>query len=120
MMLYALLLAPRYAVLRPQGTPAESKALIKITLSTRLVVFFTQCYSVVKNHPPSKASHLGGLNRAISLPSSALSKNQELPIERCLVCPKFGAKRPALLNRYRNLRWSLLMPNFRQWLVVGG
>jgi hypothetical protein len=82
MMLYALLLAPRYAVLRPQGTPAESKALIKITLSTRLVVFFTQCYSVVKNHPPSKASHLGGLSSyqlsAVSSQLSVKTKNSQL------------------------------------------
>ena len=43
----ALLIAP--AVLLTAKTPADSKALIKITLTTRLVV--TQCYSVVKDRP---------------------------------------------------------------------
>src|SRR5271157_3348546 len=40
-------------LLRTVEAPADSKALIKNTLSffdSRLVV--TQCYSVVKNHPP--------------------------------------------------------------------
>src|SRR5271165_5135626 len=40
-------------LLRTAEAPADSKALIKLTLSffdSRLVV--TQCYSVVKNHPP--------------------------------------------------------------------
>ena len=64
-------------VLRTVGAPAESKALIKLTLSfdSRLVV--TQCYSVVKNQsaifgvPPEWVEHF---------------------------CPKFGAKRPALVG----------------------
>ena len=68
-------------VLRTVGAPAESKALIKLTLSfdSRLVV--TQCYSVVKNQsaifgvPPGWVEHF---------------------------CPKFGAKRPALVGPLRN------------------
>ena len=64
-------------VLRTVGAPAESKALIKLTLKfdSRLVV--TQCYSVVKNQsaifgvPPEWVEHF---------------------------CPKFGAKRPALVG----------------------
>jgi hypothetical protein len=58
--------------LRTAEAPANSKALIKNTLSffnSRLVV--TQCYSVVKNHPPFMASHLGGLG--IAAQSSASS-----------------------------------------------
>ena len=57
------------AVLRTAEAPADSKALIKNTLSffnSRLVV--TQCYSVVKNHPPFTASHLGGLGFTCVLP----------------------------------------------------
>ena len=52
-----LLIAP--AVLRAAKTPADSKALIKITLTTRLVV--TQCYSVVKDRPALRRPTLGGL-----------------------------------------------------------
>jgi hypothetical protein len=94
MMLYALLLAPRCAVLRPQGTPAESKALIKITLSTRLVVIYPMLFSCQKSSalegvPPGWVGQLSAFSRQLSV------KTQELPIERCLVCPKFGAKRLA-------------------------
>jgi len=37
-------------LLRTVEAPADSKALIKLFLTLRLVI--TQCYSVVKNHPP--------------------------------------------------------------------
>src|SRR5450759_3277168 len=57
------------AVLRTAETPAESKALIK-HYSTRLVV--TQCYSVVKNRPALRRSHLGGF-RLTSAQSSTSS-----------------------------------------------
>jgi hypothetical protein len=66
------LLIASWRLLRTAEAPADSKALIKNTLSffdSRLVV--TQCYSVVKNHPPRKASHLGGLS--IAAQSSAPS-----------------------------------------------
>jgi hypothetical protein len=57
------------AVLQTAETPADSKALIK-HYSTRLVV--TQCYSVVKNRPALRRSHLGGF-RLTSAQSSAPS-----------------------------------------------
>jgi hypothetical protein len=44
-----LILLIASTVLLAAETPADSKALIKITLTTRLVV--TQCYSVVKYRP---------------------------------------------------------------------
>ena len=43
-----LIASPR--LLRTVEAPADSKALIKLFLTLRLVI--TQCYSVVKNHPP--------------------------------------------------------------------
>ncbi len=94
MMLYALLLAPRYAVLRPQGTPAESKALIKITLSTRLVVIYPMLFSCQKSSalegvPPGWVGQLSAFSRQLSV-------KPRTPTVCCLVCPKFGAKRLAL------------------------
>jgi len=66
-LVFLLIASPR--LLRTAEAPANSKALIKNTLSffnSRLVV--TQCYSVVKNHPPFTASHLGGLGFTCVLP----------------------------------------------------
>ena len=68
-MTFILLIAP--AVLLAAETPADSKALIKSLFTTRLVV--TQCYSVVKNHAASKASHLSGFEPITSAQSSAPS-----------------------------------------------
>jgi hypothetical protein len=73
-------------LLRTAEAPADSKALIKNTLSffdSRLVV--TQCYSVVKNHPPRTASHLSGIGHHLrsaqsSAPSDSLVTVTEMTV----------------------------------------
>ena len=112
---YALLLAPRYAVLRPQGTPAESKALIKITLSTRLVVIYPMLFSCQKSSalegvPPGWVGQLSVISRQLSVKP----RTEDLTLPRL---PK--VRRQATGSRYRIVRLSLLTPNLRQLSVVG-
>ena len=83
-LVFLLIASPR--LLRTAEAPADSKALIKNTLSffnSRLVV--TQCYSVVKNHPPC------------GVPPGWVGHH----------CPKFDAKQPVFDG-------LLLTPNLGQ------
>src|SRR5262249_39846551 len=118
LMMLSLCSSPPECGIAAAEIPAESKALIKLTLSySRLVVIYPMLFSCQKSSalegvPPGWVGQLSAFSRQLS--AKPRTANRMLPR-----LPKDRRQATCANYRYRNFRWSLLTPNFEQWLVVG-
>jgi len=96
-MMLSLCSSPPECGIAAAEIPAESKALIKLTLSySRLVVIYPMLFSCQKSSalegvPP------GWVGAVVSGRLSVVRKNLKTNFQT-VICPKFGAKRPALVT----------------------